>query len=130
MSCSAQQDRGRPRFAGDRYQRFSQGAHVLATDPAVAEGTYPLNSDGLLLFSAAIAERDLLNRLSERESDLVTIMVLLDFHNGPACLAARVHQWIADEHDAMAADRIWIISSALFAIVGAQCELMAASEVS
>lgn len=130
MSCSAQQDSGRLRFAGDRYQRFSQGAHVLATDPAVAQGTYPLNSDGLLLFSAVIAERDLLDHLSERESDLVMMMVLLDFHNGPGCLAERVQQWIVDGHDAMAADRIWIISGALFAIVGAQCELMAASEVS
>ncbi len=130
MSCSAPQNRGRPRFAGDRYQRFCQGAHVLATDPAVTEGAYPLNREGLLLFSAVVAERGLLDQLSEWESDLVTMMVLLDFHNGPGCLAERVQQWLVGEHDdTMAAHRIWMIAGALSAILASQCELMAASEV-
>jgi hypothetical protein len=78
-------------FTGDRYQRLFQGMAVLAKDPAVAEGAFPFNSEGLAFFITAIAEQEILHGLTERDADIVTMLLLLDFHHGPGQVAARIH---------------------------------------
>jgi hypothetical protein len=127
MACSSQEC-SQSRFTGDRYQRFSQGALVLADDPALAGGVYPFNREGLLSFVTSIAQRGLLDQLSEREADLISMMVLLDYHNGPGDMSERLHLWIAGDHDAMATDRAWAVASVLAATLALLCERLAADD--
>jgi hypothetical protein len=125
MSFSLPRDGSLPRFIGDRYQRFSQGAKVLADDPAVIGAEHPFDSDCLSSFVVSVCEQGVLDRLSEPESDLVSMMFLLDYHNGPSRIAERLHHWTVDDHEAVAADRVWVVAGVLASMLAMLCERVA-----
>lgn len=87
------------RFKGDRYQRLIQGAAVLSADPAVREGSFPFNSNGLHTFVSAIVARRILDDLSERDADLVAMMLLLDFHLGPDQMVWRINDVLSTDSE-------------------------------
>jgi hypothetical protein len=83
------------RFAGDRYQRLRQAATVAADDPAVTSAPFPFDAEGLSSFVERIAARRLLDALSDRDADWVSMILTLDFPEGPAALAIRVRDYLA-----------------------------------
>jgi hypothetical protein len=83
------------RFVGDRYQRLRQAATVAAGDPAVTSAPYPFDAEGLSSFVERIAARRLLDALSDRDADWVSMILMLDFPEGPAALAIRVRDCLA-----------------------------------
>lgn len=83
------------RFTGDRYQRLRRGADIVAHDPAVIDASPPFNSDGVLRFVRVLADRRLLDHVSERNADMVAMLILLDFHQGPAQGCARLERLVA-----------------------------------
>ena len=79
-------------FRGDRYERLGRGAAVLAADPALLSAPLPFNREGLGALVASIASRRLFDHLSEQHANMVTALVLMDFHCGTAEVAARIHR--------------------------------------
>jgi hypothetical protein len=75
------------RFAGNRYERLAQAASVLADDPAVVDAPFPFDGSGLRAFVAGIVEQRLLDGLSGRDADLVSMVLLLYFPFVPRCAA-------------------------------------------
>lgn len=112
MSASTESGSER-RFSGGRYDRLRQGAEILAADPAVADAPFPFNGDGLRAFVAAVIENRIFDPLSERDSDLATMLLLLDFNSGPAQLAWNIRDWLSVRRNSRNADDTWAIVSAL-----------------
>ena len=114
------------RFTGDRYQRLRQGAEVLAQDPALADGAFPFNGDGLSPFVTTITEQRLFDCLSERDADVVTMLLLLDYHQGPRQVAARIHNaLIGHADDLPSTDNCWAVISGLAAILALMADIIA-----
>lgn len=110
MSPSTQSSGYRGRFVGDRYERLEQGADVLALDPALRDATFPFDEDGLRALVAAIADHRLFDHLSGPDADIVTAMVLLDFHRGTDQIASRILQLLVMRNAQPGYDILAVIS--------------------
>lgn len=81
---------GTARFAGDRYQRLVTASRIVAADPAVADAPPPLDAVGLRACVERLVATRILDGLSRREADWVSMVLLVDFCRGPDALSERV----------------------------------------
>lgn len=126
MGNSSEPDSSTKGFSGDRYERLQQGAEVLAQDPALAEAAFPFNSEGLPSFIAAITGKRIFDHLSERHADVVTMLLLLDYHQGPCQVAARIQGVLnALDNDRPPTDNVWPVVSGLAAVLALMADVVA-----
>jgi hypothetical protein len=79
---------------GDRYERLRSGAEQIASDPNVAAPDSISGTDGVRAFVGDLIEARVLDRLSECDANTVSLLVMLDFTQGPDRIAWRIHQWL------------------------------------
>jgi hypothetical protein len=70
------------RFTGDRYERMTQAAELLASDQNIAASPFPYDPEGMRAFTATIAADRLLDDLTDHDADRVAMYSLLDFCRG------------------------------------------------
>jgi hypothetical protein len=118
MSAETEASNERNRFLGSRYERLRQGAEILADDPAIVNASYPFDCDGLREFVAAVAEQRTLDRLSERDSDMLIGVLLLGYHRGPGHIAWHIHDWMSETpRNQRDVDDAWIVLRVLASIL-------------
>ena len=84
-------------FEGDRYERLRQSCEILAADDNLASGEPPYNAEGLLAFAASVEQLRLLEGLSDYDANTVSLLVCLDFIQGPRRMAWRLWDMLGDE---------------------------------
>lgn len=84
-------------FEGDRYERLTAAAKVLAADEQLVATEPPYNAEGLLAFVDSIAHLRLLDGLSEYDCNTIALIFTLDFLQGPRRMAWRIWDMLTDE---------------------------------
>ncbi|WP_304106389.1 hypothetical protein [Mycolicibacterium bacteremicum] len=83
-------------FTGDRYERLKKSAEVLASDPSMVGGEPPYNADGIRAFAKTVEQLRLLDGLTDYDANTVSLLVALDFIQGPRRMAWRVWDMLTD----------------------------------
>ncbi len=104
-----------PTYLPDRYDRLRSGAETLASDPAVENADSPLaNGESLRAFIETLASEYVLDGLSEHDADTVSMLVMLDFLQGPRRMAWRIQSWLSDDRRVPREDdNTWAVCSVL-----------------
>jgi hypothetical protein len=82
------------RYLGDRYERFRSGAEHIASDPGMVETDSIFGAEGLRAFTQSVIDARILDGLSEHDADTVTMLLILDFTQGPTRMAWRIQDWL------------------------------------
>jgi len=77
-------------FEGDRYERLRKSCALLAADENLGAGEPLYNAEGLIAFADSVAQLRLLDGLSEYDANTVSLLVALDFIQGPRRMAWRI----------------------------------------
>ncbi|QZT56733.1 hypothetical protein [Mycolicibacterium austroafricanum] len=77
-------------FEGDRYERLLKSCELLAADENLVAGEPPYNAEGLIAFAKSVAQLRLLDGLSDYDANTVSLLVALDFIQGPRRMAWRI----------------------------------------
>src|ERR1700682_1935578 len=76
------------------YERFRSASEQIASDPNMTETDSIFGADGLRAFATSVIDARLLDGLSEKDADTVTMLLVLDFSRGPTHMAWRVRDWL------------------------------------
>jgi hypothetical protein len=100
---------------------------VLSRDPAITDAPAPFDVDGLLTFIASVVELQMLDDLTERDSDMVSMVLLVDFHRGPNRIAWRLHDWLSGDRGDhyRREDNVWVIASVFAAALKVMTDTLA-----
>lgn len=84
-------------FEGDRYDRLRKSCELLATDENLVAGDAPYNAEGLIAFAESVGQLRLLDGLSDYDANTVSLLVALDFIQGPRRMAWRIWDMHLDD---------------------------------
>jgi hypothetical protein len=103
-------------YLPDRYDRLRKGVEILASSPNIQDNPPLVSGDGLRAFTESIAGQRVLDGLTDKDADTVSMMLSLDFFDGPARIAARIQEWICGDHGLWAEDdNTWAVCAAMTA---------------
>jgi hypothetical protein len=86
-----------PTYLPDRYDRLRSGAEIIASDPNVENADSFMNGDCLCAFIDDLADKRVLDGLTEHDADTVCLLATLDFLRGPQHMAWRIKSWLGDD---------------------------------
>lgn len=108
------------RYLGDRYERFRSACEEIASDPGMTETESIFGAEGLRAFTQIVIDARLLDGLSEHDADTASMLLVLDFTQGPERMAWRIRDWLNPDGNSVGreADNTWAVATVLALSLG------------